>query len=52
MRGFLRRAPFEDKAIDLNEAVRKVFDFLAVQASARNVALSFEPSGKPTSGKG
>ncbi len=52
MRGFLRRAPFEDKAIDLNDTVRKVFDFLSVQASARNVALYFEPSGEPTSGEG
>lgn len=46
MRGFLRRAPFEEKAVDLNDTVRKVFDFLSVQASARNVALSFEPSGE------
>ena len=52
MRGFLRRAPFEDKAIDLNDAVRKVFDFLSVQASARNVALSFEPSGEPLQVRG
>ena len=46
MRGFLRRAPFEDKAIDLNDTVRKVFDFLAAQAAARNVTLYFEPSGE------
>jgi len=46
MRCFLRRAPFEDEAIDLNDTVRKVFDFLSVQASARNVALYFEPSGQ------
>ena len=52
MRGFLRRAPFEDKAIDLNDAVRKVFDFLSVQASARNVALCFEPSGEPLQVRG
>ena len=52
MRGFLRRAPFEDKAIDLNDTVRKVFDFLSVQASARNVALSFEPSGEPLQVRG
>jgi C4-dicarboxylate-specific signal transduction histidine kinase len=37
MRFFLRRAPFEDKPIELNDTVRKVFDFLSVQASARNV---------------
>ena len=47
MRSFLRRAPFDDEAIDLNDTVRKVFDFLSVQASARNVALYFEPSGVP-----
>ena len=52
MRGFLRRAPFEDKAIDLNDTVRKVFDFLSVQASARNVALYFEPSGEPLQVRG
>ena len=52
MRGFLRRAPFEDKAIDLNDTVRKVFDFLSVQASARNVALCFEPSGQPIQVRG
>ena len=52
MRGFLRRAPFEDKAIDLNDTVRKVFDFLSVQASARNVVLCFEPSGEPLQVRG
>ena len=52
MRGFLRRAPFEDKAIDLNDTMRKVFDFLSVQASARNVALYLEPSGQPLQVRG
>jgi signal transduction histidine kinase len=52
MRGFLRRAPVEDKAVDLNDTVRKVFDFLSVQASARNVALCFEPSGEPLQVRG
>jgi signal transduction histidine kinase len=52
MRSFLRRVPFEDKAIDLNDTVRKVFDFLSVQASARNVALYFEPSGEPIQVRG
>jgi signal transduction histidine kinase len=52
MRGFLRRAPVEDKAVDLNDTVRKVFDFLSVQASARKVALSFEPSGEPLQVRG
>jgi signal transduction histidine kinase len=52
MRGFLRRAPFEEKAVDLNDTVRKVFDFLSVQASARNVTLYFEPSGEPLQVRG
>lgn len=52
MRSFLRRAPSEDEAIDLNDTVRKVFDFLSAQASARNVALHFEPSGEPIQVRG
>jgi signal transduction histidine kinase len=52
MRFFLRRAPFEDKPVELNDTVRKVFDFLSVQASARNVALYFEPSGDPIQVRG
>jgi signal transduction histidine kinase len=52
MRGFLRRAPFEDNAVDLNDTVRKVFDFLSVQASARNVALYVEPSKEPLQVRG
>jgi signal transduction histidine kinase len=52
MRFFLRRAPFEDKPVELNDTVRKVFDFLSVQASARNVALYFEPSGNPIQVRG
>jgi signal transduction histidine kinase len=47
MRGFLRRVPFEDKSIDLNNTMREVFDFLSVQASARKVALYLEPSREP-----
>ena len=52
MRGFLRRAPFEDKAVDLNDTIRKVFAFLSVQASARNVALYLEPSKEPLQVRG
>jgi C4-dicarboxylate-specific signal transduction histidine kinase len=52
MRFFLRRAPFEDKPIELNDTVRKVFDFLSAQASTRNVALYFEPSGDPIEVRG
>jgi signal transduction histidine kinase len=44
MRSFLKRTPFEIKDLDLNDVMREAFDFLAVQASARNVALRFRPS--------
>jgi signal transduction histidine kinase len=44
LRGFLKRAPFEVKDIDLNEIMREAFGFLAVQASARNVALYMQPA--------
>jgi signal transduction histidine kinase len=42
LRGFLKRAPFEIRDIDLNEIMRESFGFLAVQASTRNVALYFQ----------
>lgn len=45
MRSFL--APFEAKNIDINDSMREVFDFISVQASARNVALYLNPSPEP-----
>ncbi len=44
LRGFLRRAPFEVRDIDLNDIMREAFAFLAVQASNRNVALYLQPA--------
>lgn len=44
LRGFLRRAPFEVRDIDLNDIMREAFGFLAVQASSRNVALYLQPA--------
>ncbi|MBR0934700.1 ABC transporter substrate binding protein [Bradyrhizobium jicamae] len=44
MRSLLKRAPFETKEIDLNQIVREAFDFLGLQASARNVALYLQTS--------
>ena len=41
------RAPFEAKNIDINDTMREVFDFLSIQASARNVALYLRPSPEP-----
>ncbi|WP_426434563.1 sensor histidine kinase [Bradyrhizobium genosp. P] len=44
LRSFLKRTPFELRDVDLNGIVREVFGFLAVQASARNVALYLQPA--------
>jgi len=44
LRSILKNAPPETKDLDLNEVVREVFDFLAVHAGARNVALSNVPA--------
>jgi signal transduction histidine kinase len=44
MRSFLKRTPFEIKDIDLNDTMREVFEFLSVQASARNIALYLQAS--------
>ena len=52
IRSFLLRAPFEIKNIDINDTMREVFDFLSVQASARNVAMYLNPSPSPLWVKG
>jgi signal transduction histidine kinase len=52
MRSFLMNAPYEAKDIDINDTMREVFDFLAIQASARNVALYLKPSPLPLWVKG
>ena len=44
LRNILKKAPSETKDFDLNEVVREVFDFLAVQAGARDVTLSNVPA--------
>jgi signal transduction histidine kinase len=44
LRSFLKRTPFELKDVDLNQIMREAFGFLAVQASARNVALYLQPT--------
>ena len=44
LRSILKNAPSETKDLDLNEVVREVFDFLAVQAGAREVTLSNRPA--------
>jgi signal transduction histidine kinase len=44
LRGFLKRAPFEVRDIDLNDIMKEAFGFLAVQASTRNVALYLQPA--------
>ncbi len=52
LRSFLKRTPFETRDIDLNQILREVFDFLAVQASERNVALYLQPASGPLRVKG
>jgi signal transduction histidine kinase len=44
MRSLLKRAPFERREIDLNQTMREAFDFLKLQASARNVAIYLQTS--------
>ena len=44
LRSFLKRTPFEIRDIDLNDITREAFNFLAVLAAARNVALYYRPS--------
>jgi signal transduction histidine kinase len=44
LRGFLKRAPFEIRDVDLNNVMHEVFGFLAVQAAANNVALYLQPA--------
>jgi signal transduction histidine kinase/ABC-type uncharacterized transport system substrate-binding protein len=52
LRSFIKRTTFETKDIDLNELMREVFDFLSVQASARNVALYLTASPETLRVKG
>jgi len=52
LRSFLKRTPFESRDVDLNQVMREVFDFLAVQASERNVALYLQPASGPLRVKG
>ena len=40
LRSLLSRTTFEVQKVDLNEIMREVFDFVSVQASARNVTLN------------
>ena len=42
----------KSKDIDVNDTLREVFDFLSVQASARNVAMYLKPSASPLWVKG
>jgi signal transduction histidine kinase len=52
MRSFLKRTPFETKDIDLNDTMREVFEFLSVQASARDIALYLQASPEALRVKG
>ncbi|WP_249132232.1 MULTISPECIES: ABC transporter substrate binding protein [unclassified Bradyrhizobium] len=52
MRSLLKRAPFEKTEIDLNQIMREAFDFLKLQASARNVAIYLQTSPQTLRVKG
>jgi C4-dicarboxylate-specific signal transduction histidine kinase len=52
LRSFMRRTTFETRDIDLNQIMREVFDFLAMQASGRNVSLYLKPSPEALRVKG
>lgn len=52
LRSFTKRTMFEAKDVDVNELMREVFDFLSVQASARNVALYLKASPEAVRIKG
>jgi signal transduction histidine kinase len=47
MRSFLKKEPFQTKNIDISDIMQEVFDFLSIQAAARNVALYLTPSSEP-----
>lgn len=44
LRGFLRKAPFEPRELDLNEVVRETLAFLSLSAAARHADLTGIPS--------
>jgi signal transduction histidine kinase len=52
LRSFMKRTPFETKDVDLNVLLREVFDFLSVQAEARDVALYLKASPETLRVKG
>jgi signal transduction histidine kinase len=47
-----RRRTLPRRWVDINDTMREVFDFISVQASARNVALYLNPSPEPLRVKG
>jgi C4-dicarboxylate-specific signal transduction histidine kinase len=47
LRRLLHKAPAEPQAVDANQIVREVFDFLAVQARAADVTLNSALDSKP-----
>jgi signal transduction histidine kinase len=44
LRSFMKRTTFESSDVDLNVVLREVFDFLSVQAAARDVVLCLKAS--------
>ncbi len=52
MHSFLKRTPFETMEVDLNDLAREAFEFLSIQASARNVTLYLRESPETLRVKG
>ncbi|MDH2385002.1 HAMP domain-containing sensor histidine kinase [Bradyrhizobium sp. CER78] len=52
MRSLLKRTPFETKEVDLNQTMREAFEFVSLQASARNVAFYVQTFPAPLQVKG
>jgi signal transduction histidine kinase/ABC-type uncharacterized transport system substrate-binding protein len=52
VRSILRKAPAEVKNLDLNDVVREVFEFIAIQANLRNVTLVNRPTPQSLSIEG
>lgn len=52
MRSLLKRTPYEEKEIDINEIMHEAFDLMSAKAAERNVALHLKTWTEPLRVKG
>jgi C4-dicarboxylate-specific signal transduction histidine kinase len=52
LRRLLQKAPLESRAVDINQIIREVFNFLSVQARAAGVTLDMDLDSKPLAVRG